>query len=275
MPFGGLLTMGAISGGSQIFGSLFGANRAAKAQKAAALQAQQTQEKYYQQGREALSPYTGSGSEAMGYMRELIQPGGWAEQQYDADKFAQDPGYAFRKAEGEKSLANSAAARGSTLSGGALKSLAGYSQGLASQEYGAAYSRWNQERQQRWSMLSGVAGMGQQAAGTVAQLGANAANQIGGAQMGSGNAQAAASMAIGNSIGNAGTSIANMYMMDRLFGQDGGAMNAKPTGVNRLAPWSPQTGVPSQGLAFLTPDVSPPIYSGGYRDPGYNPPYHG
>jgi hypothetical protein len=52
-----------------------------------------------------------------------------------------DPGYAFRKAEGEKALQRSAAAKGSLLGGGTLKALADYGQGLASQEYGNVYGR--------------------------------------------------------------------------------------------------------------------------------------
>lgn len=53
----------------------------------------------------------------------------------------QDPGYAFRAAEGKKALEQSQAAKGGLFSGEAGKEMARYSQGLASQEYGAAADR--------------------------------------------------------------------------------------------------------------------------------------
>lgn len=56
-----------------------------------------------------------------------------------------DPGYAFRKAEGEKSLMSTKAAQGLLRHGGTMKSLMDYSQGLASQEYGNVYDRLSRE----------------------------------------------------------------------------------------------------------------------------------
>jgi hypothetical protein len=53
----------------------------------------------------------------------------------------QDPGYQFRLSEGLKALQASQAAKGGLVSGGALKALEGYGQGLASQEYQNAYAR--------------------------------------------------------------------------------------------------------------------------------------
>lgn len=60
--------------------------------------------------------------------------------------FEADPGYAFRMSEGLKGLERSAAARGGLLSGGAGKALQRYGQGLASQEYGNAFDRFQRER---------------------------------------------------------------------------------------------------------------------------------
>ena len=78
-----------------------------------------------------------------------------------------DPGYQFRLSEGSKALERAAAARGSLQGGGTLKALTRYSQGEASQEYQNAFNRSLQgfqanqtARQQRFSNLSGLAGMG-------------------------------------------------------------------------------------------------------------------
>lgn len=86
---------------------------------------------------------------------DAMQRPTWTGGDFVADKFTYDktfqaptaadmeadPGYAFRKAEGEKALQRSAAAKGSLLGGGTLKALADYGQGLASQEYGQVYGR--------------------------------------------------------------------------------------------------------------------------------------
>jgi len=59
----------------------------------------------------------------------------------DPSKVADDPYYQFRLAQGEKARGRSAAARGTLLSGGFLKGLEGFSQGLASEEGQNAYTR--------------------------------------------------------------------------------------------------------------------------------------
>lgn len=59
----------------------------------------------------------------------------------DPSKVADDPYYQFRAKEGQKALERSAAARGTLLSGGTLKALEGYSQGLASEEAGKSFDR--------------------------------------------------------------------------------------------------------------------------------------
>ena len=60
---------------------------------------------------------------------------------FDADDLYKDPGYQFRFDQGNKAIERKAASRGFLQSGRTLKSLGQFSQGLASQEYGAAYQR--------------------------------------------------------------------------------------------------------------------------------------
>lgn len=67
--------------------------------------------------------------------------------------FEVDPSYAFRLAQGQKGVENSASSRGMSLSGATLKALTDYNQGSASQEYQAAVNRYNTNR----SNLQGVA----------------------------------------------------------------------------------------------------------------------
>lgn len=60
--------------------------------------------------------------------------------------FFNDAGYKFRLKQGTDAVQNSAAARGGLNSGATLKGIADYSQGLASQEYGAAFDRMTNQR---------------------------------------------------------------------------------------------------------------------------------
>lgn len=117
-------------------------------------------------------PVGAPGAAPEGY-GSLARPFGMAD--YQAD-----PGYQFRMTEGLKALERSSAAKGGLMSGGALKGIADYSQGLASQEYGNAYSRYNQNQENLYSRLMGLSGQGQSAASNMANLGANYANQFSG-----------------------------------------------------------------------------------------------
>lgn len=59
----------------------------------------------------------------------------------DPAAVANDPYFKFRAAEGQKAIERAAAARGTLLSGGTLKALEGYRQGLASEEAGKSFDR--------------------------------------------------------------------------------------------------------------------------------------
>lgn len=60
--------------------------------------------------------------------------------------FFDDAGYQFRLQQGQDGIQNTAAAKGSLLSGATLKSLTNYASDLASQEYGKAYDRYTNTR---------------------------------------------------------------------------------------------------------------------------------
>jgi len=90
--------------------------------------------------------------------------------------FETSPGYQFRMDEGMRGLQYQQNAGGSLLSGGALKELSQYNQGLASQEYGNYINNLQQ-----------LAGVGQASAGQSANIATGTAGQIGAAQLGSAN----------------------------------------------------------------------------------------
>ena len=132
------------------------------------------------QNQAALAPWLQAGSGALntltGRMPDLTR-------RFTMSDFEQDPGYAFRLAEGQKALERSAAARGGLFSGGTGKALTRYGQDMGSQEYTNAYNRYMGGNQNEYNMLSNIAGLGQTATGQLinqnTQLGnVNAATEM-------------------------------------------------------------------------------------------------
>lgn len=70
---------------------------------------------------------------------------------FSMSDYVADPGYKFRLDEGQKAIDRAGAARGNFYSGGALKEAADFGSNMASQEYGAAYDRHNND----FTMASG------------------------------------------------------------------------------------------------------------------------
>jgi len=247
------LTIGLVGG--NILSGLFGgrsARKAAATQAAATREGIASQERMFERGLELQEPFRQGGLEAQGMlMNELRNPSQYrasaglspAELAGEQFNFEADPSYGFRLSEGLKALERSAAARGGLMSGGTGKALQRYGQDMASQEYGNAFQRFQQDRAAR----AGLGGMeyGQFAGERSARLlplmqtvasGQGLTSNIAG-QMGDlGAAQAAAARGIGESaaagrIGQANALMggigqgANLYMqnqfMNRYFG--GGA----------------------------------------------------
>lgn len=68
-------------------------------------------------------------------------PGNFGAFSFDASRIAEDPGYKFRYEQGLRALNTGYGARGLLKSGGAMKGVLDYSQGLASQETANAFQR--------------------------------------------------------------------------------------------------------------------------------------
>lgn len=119
------------------------------------------QQRMYEEGIKRQQPFLDIGTNALNRLVALNQPGA-----NTAQFIQQDPGYAFRFAEGQKALERNAAARGGFISGRALKEATRYGQEMGSQEFGNAYNR-----------MAGLAALGPSAAGVQNTLGTNYANQ--------------------------------------------------------------------------------------------------
>jgi hypothetical protein len=134
--------------------------------------------KIYQEQKALQEPWRQAGVAAL---NKLQSP----EMQYSpftADKFTQDPGYAFRLSEGMKALDRTAASRGGLLSGATLKGAQRYGQDLGSQEYQNAFNRYNTDYSMRLAPLQTLAGYGQGATNNLASAtntyGANQAENL-------------------------------------------------------------------------------------------------
>lgn len=190
-----------IGAAGSIVSGVIGANAARDAadQKAqAAREANALQEKMYNQGRADSEPWRAAGGRALAGMESAD-----FQRDFTASDFQKDPGYDFRMAEGQKALERSAAARGGLQSGGMMKALTRYGQGVASEEYGNAYNRFNADRDRRFGRLATISGQGLGAVGQSIQAGQNYASQVGANTMGAAEAAGNAGMAQAGAFGSA------------------------------------------------------------------------
>jgi len=174
-----------IVGGSIVSGVLGAraSSKAAKAQaqastQAAAVQAQASREAIAEQRRQFdiaradqlaaeeraradIAPWMETGRNALLTLGGEVDP---LTAKYTAADLETDPGYQFRLAQGEQALRRAQAAKGARFGGRALKEAQRFGQGLASQEFGAAYGRFQDWQANRYNRLANLAGLGQSAA---------------------------------------------------------------------------------------------------------------
>lgn len=169
------------------------ASNAADKQSAAAQQATQLQYDMYNQQRKDNQAYRDAGYSALSGMQNPD-----FQRDFNITDFQKDPGYDFRMQQGQQAIERSAAARGGLQNGGTLKALSEYGQNYASNEYGNAYNRFNNDRDRKFGRLAQMAGMGLNAANMTGQAGQNYANQAGQNSIGASSVQGASEIAKGN-----------------------------------------------------------------------------
>lgn len=174
----GLGSAALIGGGSLASGLLgyFGSTSAANAQvnaESAALAAQN-------QARSKLDPFINVGTGATYTLGSLygIGPNGQSTGPPDFSSFTNSPDYQFAQQQGNLGLQRYENAAGLALSGGALKDVAQFNQGLATQQFGNYFNRLMGLSQQGASAAgAGVSGANA-AAGTMGNIGASQASGI-------------------------------------------------------------------------------------------------
>jgi hypothetical protein len=251
------ITATAAIGGAAISGKA--AKKAAATQERAAQDATAAQERMFQRQTELQEPFRQGGLTAQQEIMQLLGIGGDKTaagygslgKSFGTEQFQQDPGYAFRQAEGMKALERSAAARGNLLSGSTLKGVQRFGQDLASQEYQNAFNRYQVERSAKLNPLQSLMGSGQSATnvmtGAAGQMGQNEASNI----YNAGQARASGYVGQANALTNA-------------LGQIAGYASAAPMNnaimgyYNRNAPGGTGTGPggsfePGGGFGSSTP----------------------
>jgi hypothetical protein len=176
---------------ANIGGSLLGgasARKQAEAKRRALAEAKGETTKAFETSKGYYNPFfeTGLGANKLlaarlGLGQDTSAPGfGDFTRNFSMADYQADPGYAFRLKEGLKAAEGSAAARGGLLSGATTRGVQRRAQDLASQEYGNAYDRYRQQKQDLYNILAAQQGVGTQAGGNLANLttnyGANMAN---------------------------------------------------------------------------------------------------
>lgn len=178
-------------------------SKAAGAQQRAADAAIAEQQRQYDLTRQDQKPWMDAGGSAITTLGGMVQPGGELYKNFGAEDFQTDPGYQFRLAEGQKAIDRFSSSKGRFNSGATLKDSMDFNSGLASQEYGNAFNRFQSNRATRYNQLAGVAGAGQHSADTVAQVGMNKSNNVSDAEIYKGNARATGYMSIANAFNGA------------------------------------------------------------------------
>jgi hypothetical protein len=236
MPFGGMLTTSLIGAGSSLLGGLFGGGASSQYQKSLK-QAQDYLKGQTQSGLEDYQPYLNAGKGATTTLSSLMGvPGQGLLENWTgkfnaptAEEAEQTPGYQFQLKSGLDAIQNSAAGKGSLLSGRTLADLNNYAQGTASTnyqntfnnaltQYQSAYGSFLNNQNNQYSRLMGLSGEGLQATQGAGQFRQGMGSDIASLMGAQGAAQAGGTMAMGQGISGAMNNIGGMFTLRNLMG---------------------------------------------------------
>ena len=232
MTWGMVAVAGASLAGGLIASS--GAQSAAGTQAASYDRAAALQKEQFDEQKRLLEPYRQAGLTGQNRLMELLGLGddtgrarfGQYSRDFGMQDFQQDPGYTFRLKEGLDQIGSQARAQGGAGGGRTMMGIQKYAQGLASQEYGNAFNRYQTNRANQLQPLGSLMSSGQAAAAGQAaqagQYGVNAGNLMGQA----GQATAAGQMGAANSINNALSSSASAYQQQQQQNQNQANFNS-------------------------------------------------
>jgi len=204
--------------------------------------ANQTLSDIFQQEYGNLNPYLQAGQQGITSLQQAVAPGGALAGTFQAPTAAEaqaTPGYQFTLDQGSQAIMRNAAANG--LSGGSLKALDQYGQGLASTYYQQAYNNaltgFNTNRNAALQNIQTQLGLGQYGTSQFQSAAQNYGNQAGANYMNSGLQQGANMLNAAQYAGNAGLTGAQQIAGLGMQGAQGeanavaGAANAQAAGT--------------------------------------------
>ncbi|MCU1338847.1 MAG: hypothetical protein JWO19_4428 [Bryobacterales bacterium] len=245
-----MLTTSLVGAGSSLLGGLFGSSASSQYQKSLK-QAQDYLKGQEQQGLQNYSPYLDAGKGATTTLSSLLgTPGQGLLQNWTgqfnaptAEQAQQTPGYQFQLKAGQDAIQNSAAGKGSLLTGRTLADLNNYAQGTASTnyqntfnnsltQYQSAYNSFLNNQNNQYSRLMGLSGEGLQAAGGAGSLISGIGGDIASLYGQQGAAAAGGTMALGQGIGGALNNLGSIPLLSHLSGTAGWNTSASAAGAN-------------------------------------------
>ena len=175
-----------------------------------------------------------------------------------------DPGYAFRLQQGNEALVAQEAAGGNRFGAQTLKDMSNYNQQAASQEYGAAFNRFQTNQSNVYNRLAALSGTGQTAANNATNAGLTTGQTL------SSNTQAGTAASNNYLTGAAAASAAGQV------GSTGALVGGINSGVNNAITMKYLNGVnsgytPSQQVDYTNMSQSPfsAVGANGASSPNY------
>ena len=166
-------------------------------------------------------PFMNAGYGATTSLQQLLgltpgNPGGGLQNGYltstfDPSSVTSSPGYQFAQTQGLDAVANNEAPNVGALSGPALKALTQFSTGTAEQYYNDYFNQFQSQQNNIFSRLSGIAGLGQNAASNVGTAGTSLGTGAAQATAAAGGSQAAGTIGSANALGS-GLNSAGSYL---------------------------------------------------------------
>lgn len=155
----------------------------------------------------------GSTGLPQGYLTQTFNP---TQQQLESY-----PGYQFQLQQGDLATQAAASATGGAISGAALKQLSSFNQGLAATNYQNYFNQFQTQQNNIYDRLSGIASLGQNAAGNLGNAGTQLGTGIAQAQAAATGATAGGIVGATNSLGNAGQTYALASLLNGSSGSLG------------------------------------------------------
>jgi len=205
-----------IGGVASLGGGIFGgvsAQNAANTEANAENNALGFQEQAYNTSLANEAPYLQAGNSALSSLQSQLPS---LEAPFTAQDYQESPGYQFQLGQGEQAIQRSAAASGLLNSTGTEENLNNYAQGAANSDYQQALTNYTNSQQQRYNMLSGLVGIGQNAASMSNSAATQFATSAGNTAIGTASAQAAGTVGTANAITGGLSSGANLVSQNQL-----------------------------------------------------------